>query len=312
MLGRGEAGAPAVVVPGGPRLTYRELREEVSRGAEALAALGLRRDQAIGMVFENGPEAIVLFLAVAAVGAAAPLNPAYTEAELRFYLDDVDAGALIVPPGGAAAARAARPDGAVLVEASIDADGRLRVEAPGRPATTAEPEEPAAQDVALMLHTSGTTGRPKRVPLRHRNLVLGGADHPPHGAVPRPGRAARRDRFAAVRPLVQLRAAAGADGRHRAAAGRPGAGGLRDDRGLPPDRLQPAAAGAARAGLGGPWHRGRGGGAGRLRRLACGRDGRPGGDQGPQRDRRLRRQPAGQRRVVSWRLVPHRRPGRAR
>src|SRR6266536_1872118 len=171
MLGRGEAGAPAVVVPGGPRLTYRELREEVSRGAEALAALGLRRDQAIGMVFENGPEAIVLFLAVAAVGATAPLNPAYTEAELRFYLDDVDAGALIVPPGGAAAARAARPDGAVLVEASIDADGRLRVEAPGRPATTAEPEEPAAQDVALMLHTSGTTGRPKRVPLRHRNLV---------------------------------------------------------------------------------------------------------------------------------------------
>src|SRR6266540_1228591 len=168
MLGRGEAGAPAVVVPGGPRLTYRELREEVSRGAEALAALGLRRDQAIGMVFENGPEAIVLFLAVAAVGAAAPLNPAYTEAELRFYLDDVDAGALIVPPGGA---RAARPDGAVLVEASIDADGRLRVEAPGRPATTAEPEEPVGEDVALMLHTSGTTGRPKRVPLRHRNLV---------------------------------------------------------------------------------------------------------------------------------------------
>src|SRR6266536_2096001 len=128
MLGRGEAGAPAVVVPGGPRLTYRELREEVSRGAEALAALGLRRDQAIGMVFENGPEAIVLFLAVAAVGA-------------------------------------------VLVEASIDADGRLRVEAPGRPATTAEPEEPVGEDVALMLHTSGTTGRPKRVPLRHRNLV---------------------------------------------------------------------------------------------------------------------------------------------
>ncbi len=171
MLGRGEAGAPAVVVPGGARLTYRELREEVRRGAEALAGLGLRRDQAIGMVFENGPEAIVLFLAVAAVGAAAPLNPAYTQAELRFYLEDVDAGALIVPPGGAAAARAARPDGAVLVEAAIDADGRLRVEAPGRPATAAEPEEPAGEDVALTLHTSGTTGRPKRVPLRHRNLV---------------------------------------------------------------------------------------------------------------------------------------------
>jgi acyl-CoA synthetase (AMP-forming)/AMP-acid ligase II len=171
MLGGGEAGAPAVVVPGGPRLTYQELRDEVRRGAEALAGLGLRREQAIGMVFENGPEAIVLFLAVAAVGAAAPLNPAYTQAELRFYLEDVDAGALIVPPGGAAAARAARPDGTMLVEAAIDTDGRLRVEAPGRTPAAAEPAEPGGGDVALMLHTSGTTGRPKRVPLRHRNLV---------------------------------------------------------------------------------------------------------------------------------------------
>jgi oxalate---CoA ligase len=170
MLGRGEAGALALVVPGGPRLTYQELRDEVRRGAEALAGLGLRRDQAIGMVYENGPEAIVLFLAVAAVGAAAPLNPAYTEAELRFYLEDVDARALIVPPGGAAAAQAARPDGAVLVEAAIDGDGRLQVEAPGRAGATADPGEPAGDDVALMLHTSGTTGRPKRVPLRHRNL----------------------------------------------------------------------------------------------------------------------------------------------
>jgi oxalate---CoA ligase len=78
LLDGGEAGAPAVVVPGGPRLTYQELRDQVRRGAEALAGLDLRRDQAIGIVFENGPEAIVLFLAVAAVAAAAPLNPAYT------------------------------------------------------------------------------------------------------------------------------------------------------------------------------------------------------------------------------------------
>ncbi len=171
MLDHGEAGAPAVVVPGGPRLTYQQLRDEVSRGAEVLAGLGLRRDQAIGMVFENGPEAIVLFLAIAAVGAAAPLNPAYPEAELRFYLQDVDAGALIVPPGGAAAARAARPDGTVLVEAAIGADGRLLVQPRGRAAAATEPDQPGGDDVALILHTSGTTGRPKRVPLRHRNLV---------------------------------------------------------------------------------------------------------------------------------------------
>jgi acyl-CoA synthetase (AMP-forming)/AMP-acid ligase II len=171
ILDRGESDAPAVVVPGGPRLTYGQLREEVRRGAGALAGLGLARDQAVGMVFGNGPEAIVLFLAAAAVTAAAPLNPAYTEAELRFYLDDVDAGALIVPPGGAAAARAARPDGAVLVEAAIGGDGKLSIEAEGRPLAPAPLDEPGDDDVALMLHTSGTTGRPKRVPLRHRNLT---------------------------------------------------------------------------------------------------------------------------------------------
>jgi oxalate---CoA ligase len=171
ILDRGESDAPAVVVPGGPRLTYGQLREEVRRGAGALAGLGLGRDQAVGMVFGNGPEAIVLFLAAAAVTAAAPLNPAYTEAELRFYLDDVDAGALIVPPGGAAAARAARPDGAVLVEAAIGGDGRLSIEVEGRPLAPAALDEPGGDDVALMLHTSGTTGRPKRVPLRHRNLT---------------------------------------------------------------------------------------------------------------------------------------------
>ena len=174
LLENGAADAPAVVVPGGPRLTYRELREEVLRGAEALTGLGLRRDQAVGMVFGNGAEAIVLFLAAALAACAAPLNPAYTEAEFRFYLEDLGAAALVVPPGGAEAARRALPPGAVLVEAAIAGDGRLRLQADAggtRESRRGALEEPTGADVALMLHTSGTTGRPKRVPLRHRNLA---------------------------------------------------------------------------------------------------------------------------------------------
>src|SRR6266496_1706369 len=179
LLDRGEPAAPALVVPGGPRLTYQELRDEVRRGAEVLAGLGLRQDRAVAMVFENGPEAVVLFLAAAMVAGAAPLNPTYTEAELRFYLEDVAAGALVVPPGGAAAARAARPAGTMLVEAAVGADGRLRIEPQGRAASRgarAEPGQPGGDDVALVLHTSGTTGRPKRVPLRHRNLTASAAN----------------------------------------------------------------------------------------------------------------------------------------
>ncbi len=173
LLEGGDPDAPAIVVPDGPRLTYQQLRNEALRAAGVLAGLGLRRDQAVGMVFENSAEAVVLFLAAALVGAAAPLNPAYTEAEFRFYLEDVGARALVVPPGGAEAARRALPDGAVLVEAAVTGDGRLHLGAGAPPRGTtrrADPGEPGGDDVALMLHTSGTTGRPKRVPLRHRHL----------------------------------------------------------------------------------------------------------------------------------------------
>ncbi len=174
LLGILEAGAAAdlaLVVPGGPRLTYAQLREQVSLAAERLAQLGLQRQDRIAMVFPNGAEAIVLFLAAAAIGTAAPLNPGYKEEEFRFYLEDIAARALIVPPGGAEAARAAAPPQVQLVEAHFDGHGQLVLAGGGGhdPGLTAS--APQADDVALVLHTSGTTSRPKQVPLRHRNLV---------------------------------------------------------------------------------------------------------------------------------------------
>ena len=87
----------AIAVPDGPSLTYAQLRQMVDEAALRLASFGVRREDRVAIIFPNGPEAIVLFLAAARVGTACPLNPAYKEAEFRFYLEDTGARFLLAP-----------------------------------------------------------------------------------------------------------------------------------------------------------------------------------------------------------------------
>jgi acyl-CoA synthetase (AMP-forming)/AMP-acid ligase II len=171
LLERGEGRHTAIAVPGGPQLTYAELRVEVARAASLLAAFGLGRGDRIALVLPNSAETIALFLAAARVGTAAPLNPAYKEDEFRFYLEDTGAKALVVARGVGEAARAAVPAGTPVIEAAFDAGGHIRLDAAQGHAETGEPAPPNGDDVALVLHTSGTTSRPKQVPLRQRNLA---------------------------------------------------------------------------------------------------------------------------------------------
>ena len=176
VIGRGDPSATAVVVPGGPRLTYAQLGEQVDAAAEALARAGIGRGDRVALVLPNGLESIVLFLAAATAGAAAPLNPAYKESEFRFYLDDTNARALVVPKGGGEAARRAKPAGATLVEASVDGNGRIVLESSTPAGEPHRPSAPGEDDEALVLHTSGTTSRPKQVALRQRNLAYSAAN----------------------------------------------------------------------------------------------------------------------------------------
>src|ERR1700694_962805 len=125
VLQNGASSDPAIVVPGGVRLTYRELREQVAAAADRPDQLGVGRDDRVALVFPNSVEAIVLFLAAATVGTAAPLNAGYKEEEFRFYLQDTGARVLVVPPGQGEAARKALPAGVGLVEAAVGADGTL-------------------------------------------------------------------------------------------------------------------------------------------------------------------------------------------
>jgi acyl-CoA synthetase (AMP-forming)/AMP-acid ligase II len=170
VLDAGDDDQLALLVPGGPRLTYRRLREEVGRAAGVLAAHGVRSGHRVALVYPNSAEAVVLFLAAAATGTAAPLNPAYKVDEFAFYLEDTGAKVLLVPPGDSAGAREALGDRGAVIEAGFDGSSSLRFGPDirgARPALAA----PHDDDVALVLHTSGTTSRPKMVPLRHRNLT---------------------------------------------------------------------------------------------------------------------------------------------
>jgi acyl-CoA synthetase (AMP-forming)/AMP-acid ligase II len=170
VLQHGQPSDPAIIVPAGARLTYRDLREQVSAAADGLAELGVGRNDRVALVLPNSIEAIVLFLAASTVGTAAPLNAAYKEEEFRFYLQDTGARVLVVPPGQGEAARRAMPVTMTLVEAHVDEGGRLAMESTAPRDASRTATAPGDDDVALVLHTSGTTSRPKLVPLRHRNL----------------------------------------------------------------------------------------------------------------------------------------------
>ncbi|HEX5369465.1 MAG TPA: acyl--CoA ligase [Dehalococcoidia bacterium] len=170
LLRAGKDGDPAILVPEGPTLTFAELRRQVDHLAGQLNKVGIGRGDRVAMVTPNGPAAAISFLAVVVCATAAPLNPAYREDEFRFYMDDLGAKALITLPGDAEAAHAAA--GADVLRLVLDgAPGNYTLTMRGVELSTQAPRYAEPDDVALVLHTSGTTARPKIVPLMQRNLT---------------------------------------------------------------------------------------------------------------------------------------------
>jgi acyl-CoA synthetase (AMP-forming)/AMP-acid ligase II len=172
LLAGGAAAAPALLAPDRPDLSYAVLREQVRALAEQLQAWGIGRGDRVALALGNGPEMVIAFLAAATAATAAPLNPKYRADEFAFYYEDTQAKALITLPGSIPVAEAALLPGMLLIAVEINADGTLSFTCPS--AAVAAPASPSLaepDDVALILHTSGTTSRPKRVPIRHRNLA---------------------------------------------------------------------------------------------------------------------------------------------
>ncbi len=171
----------AIIVPGKPALTisYKQLSADVSSFQQKLAALGIAPESAVSIALPNSYEFIVAFLAASwQRGIAAPLNPAYKQSEFEFYIDDLSSAVTLVPKGAfsqdAAAVRAARKYKAAIAECywngkEVVLDVKEKGKLAGRENQKIEQAQP--DDTALVLHTSGTTGRPKAVPLSHRNLT---------------------------------------------------------------------------------------------------------------------------------------------
>jgi oxalate---CoA ligase len=159
---------PALVVPeSGASLSYAALARALDTAAGRLAALGVRDGDRVAIVAANGPALVVAFLALAASGAAAaPLNPALGVAEIAAELADLRASRLL--HDGSSTATAAAAELGVPASSIEMRDGLLHVDGrPGDPRSAVG--DPGA--LALLLHTSGTTSKPKTVPIRQRNLV---------------------------------------------------------------------------------------------------------------------------------------------
>jgi acyl-CoA synthetase (AMP-forming)/AMP-acid ligase II len=174
LFSQAESARPAVILPdSGPAITYQSLSEQVESTATALRQSGLQPGDAVAIVLPNGLEYLVAFLAVTRARLiAAPLNPAYKAEEFQFYLEDIKTQAVIGPPEAHTVHGPARALGLAVWSATRDGPGRVRLEGEGvKAGPRSDLEPPRPDDVALFLHTSGTTSRPKLVPLTHGNLM---------------------------------------------------------------------------------------------------------------------------------------------
>ncbi|MCP5151430.1 MAG: malonyl-CoA synthase [Chromatiales bacterium] len=166
------AAEPAVITPEGVSYTYADVDRVSARYASLLVGLGLTKGDRVAVQVEKSPEALFLYLACLRAGLAyLPLNTAYPEAELDYFIEDAEPGAVVCRPESEAMVQglAARRGVANVLTLGGDGGGSLAERAANQ-SESFETVPCAEEDLAAILYTSGTTGRPKGAMLSHLNL----------------------------------------------------------------------------------------------------------------------------------------------
>jgi malonyl-CoA/methylmalonyl-CoA synthetase len=163
-----------ITVPGGKTFTYTDLDHITGRLAELIITCGAVPGDRIAVQVEKSPQAVFLYLACLRAGLVfLPLNTAYRADELDYFLTDAEPAIVVGDPANTALAALCAKRGIThLLTLDADGDGTLMTESTGA-FTDVVPR--ASSDLAAILYSSGTTGKPKGVMLSHGNLAANAA-----------------------------------------------------------------------------------------------------------------------------------------
>lgn len=167
----------AIETPDGKLYSYGDIFAITSRFANTLAASGVKAGDRVAAQVDKSPEALFLYLACLRAGAAyLPLNTAYTDAELSYFLQDAEPSVFVSRSGSASKTadlfeKSKAPE---LLTLDVNGDGTLVDLAAAQPDAFDDAPR-GADDLAAILYTSGTTGRSKGAMLTHGNLASNAA-----------------------------------------------------------------------------------------------------------------------------------------
>jgi malonyl-CoA/methylmalonyl-CoA synthetase len=161
-----------VISPDGSTLTYADIMAKTAGYAAALAAAGVKPGDRVAAQVDKSNEALFLYLGCVRAGAVfLPLNMAYTPAELGYFIGDAEPALVVATPAQHEMMEGlAEQAGARVETLGSNGDGTLPSLAAEANGAERRDVDRGPDDLAAVLYTSGTTGRPKGAMLSHENL----------------------------------------------------------------------------------------------------------------------------------------------